>query len=123
MRLDRPIVETRDLLTYRVLARDQPALVDLVRSVLSPLTQARGGASPLIETLATYFERGCVATAAAKSLHLSVRAVTYRLDRVRTLTGFDPLDPAHRFTLHMAVLGARLLEWPERPLPDPAEAP
>ena len=30
MHLDRPIVETRDLLTYRVLARDQPALTDLV---------------------------------------------------------------------------------------------
>jgi DNA-binding PucR family transcriptional regulator len=123
MRLDRPIVETRDLLTYRVLARDQPALVDLVQSVLNPLAQARGGASPLVETLATYFDRGCVATAAATSLHLSVRAVTYRLDRVKALTGFDPLDPAHRFTLQTAVLGARLLGWPEQPFPDPADGP
>jgi sugar diacid utilization regulator len=117
MRLDRPIVETRDLLTYRVLARDQPALVDLVYSVLNPLSQARGGAAPLMQTLATYFDYGCVATAAANSLHLSVRAVTYRLDRVKSLTGFDPLDPAHRYTLQTAVLGAGLLGWPERPLP------
>jgi sugar diacid utilization regulator len=122
MQLDRPIVETRDLLTYRVLARDQPALVDLVHSVLHPLVQARGGAGPLVDTLTAYFDCGCVATAAATRLHLSVRAVTYRLDRVRSLTGFDPLDPAHRFTLHAAVLGARLLGWPEGPLPSPAAA-
>lgn len=123
MHLDTPIVETRDLLTYRVLARDQPALTDLVHSVLQPLRQARGGAGPLVETLAAYFDCGCVATAAAARLHLSVRAVTYRLDRVRSLTGFDPNDPAHRFTLQAAVLGAKLLDWPERPLPDPTPLP
>ncbi len=117
MQLDRPIVETQDLLTYRVLARDQPALVDLVNSVLNPLHQARGGAVPLLETLAAYFDCGCVATTTAAKLHLSVRAVTYRLDRVKALTGFDALDPAHRFTLQTAVLGAKLLGWPERPLP------
>ena len=117
MQLDRPIVETQDLLTYRVLARDQPALVDLVHSVLNPLHQARGGAVPLLETLSAYFNCGCVATTTAATLHLSVRAVTYRLDRVKALTGFDALDPAHRFTLQTAVLGARLLGWPERTLP------
>lgn len=119
MNLDRPVVETRDLLIYRVLARDQPALVDLIDTVLNPLRQARGGAGPLLETLVSYFDCGCVATAAAARLHLSVRAVTYRLDRVKALTGFDPADPAHRFTLHAAVLGAKLLDWPEQPLPDP----
>ncbi len=120
MRLEGPVVETRDLLTYRVLARDQPALVDLVLSVLNPLAQARGGAAPLVDTLATYFAVGCVATAAAAELHLSVRAVTYRLDRVRALSSFDPADPADRFTLQAAVLGAKLLGWPDNPLPVPA---
>lgn len=112
MQLGSPIVETRDLLTYRVLARDQPALVDLVQSVLNPLLRSRGGAAPLVDTLAMYFETGCVATATASRLHLSVRAVTYRLERIKSLTGFDPLEPAHRFTLHAAVLGAKLLGWP-----------
>jgi sugar diacid utilization regulator len=121
MNLDQPIIEPRDLLTYRVLARDQPALVDLVFSVLNPLTQARGGAGPLVETLAVYFECGCVATTAAAKLHLSVRAVTYRLDRVKSLSGFDPADPGHRFTLQAAVLGAKLLGWPDQPLPGPTQ--
>lgn len=118
MRLDKQIVTTSDVLTYRVLARDQPALIDLVDSVLSPLRRARGGPAPLIETLARYFECGCVATTAASRLHLSVRAVTYRLGRVTSLTGFDALDPADRLTLQVAVLGAQLLSWPDRPTVD-----
>lgn len=116
LRLDSPVVEAKDLLIYRVLFRDQPAIVDLVHSVLDPLRQARGGARPLLDTLEAYFDRGGVATAAAAQLHLSVRAVTYRLDRVRSLTGYDPTDPGARFTLHAAVLGARLLGWPEHDL-------
>jgi sugar diacid utilization regulator len=118
MHLDRPIVDTRAVLTYRVLARDQPALGDLVQSVLTPLHDARGGAEPLLETLAAYFDSGCVATAAAARLHLSVRAVTYRLDRAKSLTGFDPLDPGDRFTLQVAVLGAKLLGWPDNTTAD-----
>jgi sugar diacid utilization regulator len=117
MQLEKPIVQSRDLLTYRVLARDQPALVDLVQTVLDPLNNARGGAAPLLDTLGAYFDSGCVATTTARRLHLSVRAVTYRLDRVHKLTGFDPLDPTHRFTIHAAVLGAKLLGWPQRALP------
>ena len=123
LRLDTPIVEAKDLLIYRVLFRDQPAIVDLVQSVLDPLRQARGGARPLLDTLEAYFDRGGVATSAATQLHLSVRAVTYRLDRVRALTGYDATDARHRFTLHAAVLGAKLLGWPEHDLPSPSVGP
>ena len=45
-----------------------------------------------------------------------MRAVTYRLDRIKTLTGYDAADPAQRFTVHAAVLGAKLLGWPHRDL-------
>jgi hypothetical protein len=51
-------------------------------------------------------------TAAARQLHVSVRAVAYRLDRVHALTGYHAGEPTQRFTLHTAVLGARLLGWP-----------
>lgn len=122
LRLETPIVESKDLLIYRVLFRDQPAIVDLVHSTLDPLRQARGGARPLLDTLEAYFDRGGVATIAATQLHLSVRAVTYRLDRVRALTGYDATDPQHKFTLHAAVLGAKLLGWPEHDLP-PTDGP
>jgi DNA-binding PucR family transcriptional regulator len=63
------VVEGEDLLIYRVLFRDQQAIVDLVASVLGPLTEARGGARPLLDTLEAYFDTGGVATAAAVRLH------------------------------------------------------
>jgi sugar diacid utilization regulator len=116
MRIPQPVVQARDLLVFRVLGRDQAAMVDLVQGVLTPLQSARGGAEPLLATVETYLSAGGVATEAARRLHLSVRAVTYRLRRVRDLTGLDPTDPEHAFTLHAAVLGARLLDWPGRPL-------
>lgn len=114
------VAQAEDLLVYRMLLRDQAAIADLVEGVLTPLTLARGGADPLLATVEAYFATGGVATYTARRLNLSVRAVTYRLGRVRALTGYDPQNPADWFTLHAAVLGARLLGWPHRQLPRPA---
>jgi len=115
--LDADVVHARDLLVYRVLARDRAALVDLVRDVVGPLALSRGGADVLLDTLDRYFSAGDVATEAARRLHVSVRTVTYRLARVTSLTGYSVSRPDQRFALHTAVLGARLLEWPRTPLP------
>jgi sugar diacid utilization regulator len=114
--LPEPVANAADLLVYQVLLRDREAITDLVRTVLLPLDAARGGAGPLLATLEAYFSRGGVAAAAARDLHLSVRAVTYRLARVRDLTGRDPGQPADALTLQVAVIGARLLDWPATPL-------
>jgi sugar diacid utilization regulator len=119
LHVDDPVVNAHDLLVYRVLLRDQPAIVDLVHAVLSPLLQARGGAQPLLATLETYFDTGGVATETARRLYLGARTVTYRLDRIRSLTGYDPANPGHRFTLQAAVMGAKALNWPQEPLPIP----
>jgi sugar diacid utilization regulator len=116
LRLDTDAVHGRDLLVYRVIGRDQAAIADLVHSVLTPLTQARGGAEPLLQTLQAYFATGEVATETARRLHMSVRTVTYRLAKVKALTGHDATDPAQRFGLQVAVLGARLLDWPAQEL-------
>ncbi|HSK34300.1 MAG TPA: helix-turn-helix domain-containing protein [Propionicimonas sp.] len=109
---DEAMVQTRDLLIYRVLGRDRVALAELVESVLTPLTMARGGAGPLVDTLEAYFESGEVNTATARRLHVSVRTVTYRLAKIASLTGYDPTVPAQRLTLQASVVGARLLPWP-----------
>ncbi|MGW4298437.1 PucR family transcriptional regulator [Streptomyces sp. NPDC004376] len=110
--LDEPVLRAADLLVYPVLTRDRQAMTDLVLGTLGPLTAARGGARPLLETLTVYFESGCVAAEAARRLSLSVRAMTYRLERIHHLTGADPSDPTHRYMLQTAVIGARLLDWP-----------
>jgi sugar diacid utilization regulator len=117
--LAEPVVYAADLLMYRVFLRDRAALADLVGGLLEPLSAARDGAGPLLDTLEAYFAAGQVAVAAARRLHLSVRAVTYRLARVKVLTGKDPGDAADALALQVAVIGARLLDWPATPLDSP----
>jgi sugar diacid utilization regulator len=113
LRLSEPVVRAEDLLVYQVLLRDRAALCDLIETVLTPLRRARGGAEPLLGTLEVYLGSGGNTTRTAQLLHLSVRAVTYRLNRIATLTGLDPGNPAQRYPLHTAVLGARALGWPD----------
>lgn len=107
-----PVLNAADLLVFPVLLRDRDAITDLVDTVLGPLTAARGGAQPYLDTLAVLFDNQGNHTATARQMHLSVRAVTYRLDRIHALTGYHPGEPTQRFTLQAAVLGARLLGWP-----------
>ncbi|WP_328474385.1 helix-turn-helix domain-containing protein [Actinoplanes sp. NBC_00393] len=107
-----PLLNAADLLVFPVLLRDRDAINDLVSTVLGPLTAARGGARPYLDTLGVLFDNQGNYTATARDMHLSVRAVTYRLDRIRDLTGYHPGESTQRFTLHAAVLGARLLGWP-----------
>ncbi len=119
LRSHQQILDASDLLLHRVLARDEGALRELVADVLGPLVAARGGAEPLLATLEAYFGAAGNASAAARDMHLSVRALTYRLDRIRTLTGRDLADPAGRLELQTSVLGARLIGWPGSPRPVP----
>jgi DNA-binding PucR family transcriptional regulator len=91
-------------------------MADLVVSTLGPLTTARGGAGPLLDTLNAYFDSGCVAAEAARRLSLSVRATTYRLERIHKLTGASPADPTHRYLLQTAVTGVRMLDRPVKDL-------
>lgn len=120
LRLTGRVLNATELLVFQVLFRDRAAIIDLVATVLSPLGQARGGIRPLLDTLTAYFAAGGVTAETARALFLSVRAVTYRLDRVKQLTGYDPREPTQRFTLEAAVLGAKLLDWPDQPL-EPAD--
>ncbi len=109
------VVHARQLLVYRVLLRDESAMTDLVEAVLGPLAGTAEGPDRLLRTLEAYFAAGSNTSAAARTLHLSVRALSYRLQRVQELTGYRAGDPAQQLTLHVAVTGARLLDWPRRP--------
>lgn len=113
------VVRADDLLAYQMLLRDRAAVGELVEHVLGPLRGARGGAGPLVETLVALFDHGGNTAATARALHLSVRAVLYRLERITELSGYDLDQPAQRFTLQAAAVGARLLAWPEEVPPPP----
>ena len=106
------------LLVHRVLNRDRAAMADLIRSVLFPLIEAHHGPGPMLDTLEAYFDAGCMTTRAAQALHLSVRAVTYRLVRIKNLTNHDINVPDQRFALETALRGARILDWPRQSLPE-----
>lgn len=110
------IIRAEDLLVYQVLGRELEPLRELVRTVLLPLEQARGGAGPLLQTLRAYLAAAGITASTARTLHLSVRAVSYRLERIQALTGLHPGDPDDRFALDAALRGALLLDWPARPL-------
>ena len=110
------VLHAADLLVFPVLLRDRAAMADLVRTVLGPLEHARGGAEPLLATITAYAAAGYVNAEAARRLDLSVRALSYRLERIAALTGFDLDDSLQRYTLETAALGARLLDWPTTPL-------
>ncbi|MCZ7461944.1 PucR family transcriptional regulator [Streptomyces sp. WMMC940] len=114
--LGSPVVNASDLLVFQVLGRDRAAISDLVLTVLGGLAQARGGPEALLETLTAYFAAGCGNTTTARRMGVGVRTVGYRIARIRELTGYDPTDPDQRYVLQTAVLGARLLGWPESPL-------
>ncbi|MFE9425720.1 PucR family transcriptional regulator [Kitasatospora sp. NPDC006697] len=107
------LLHAADLLVLPVLLRDREALEQLVRSVLEPLRKARGGAGPLVETLIAYADSRYVTAEAARRLGLSVRALAYRIAHIVRLTGLDPDDALQRYTLETAVLGARLIGWPD----------
>jgi len=49
-----------------------------------------------------------------------VRTVNDRLYRIKALTGYNPTEATHRFAPQAAVLGAKVLTWPETQLPAPA---
>ncbi|MFF6959193.1 helix-turn-helix domain-containing protein [Streptomyces sp. NPDC008317] len=114
--LEATVLNAADLLVFPVLMRDRAAMLDLVKTVLGPLEEARGGALPLLETITAYAAAGYVNAEAARRLDLSVRALSYRLERIAAVTGFDPDDALQRYTLETAAMGARLLDWPTKPL-------
>jgi len=107
--LEAPLISFESLLPYRLLVGDRDRLTELVDTVLGPLRQARGGGAHLVATLEAFFEERGNVTAAARRLRLSTRAVSYRLGRIRSLTGYSPREPEGAFVLQLGVKGMRLL--------------
>jgi len=115
LELPDPIARFSELLPYRLLALDPTTAADTVETVLGPLRGARGCAEPLIETLEAFFSETGNISATARRLHLSPRAVTYRLERVEQLTRHSPVDPEGRFILELALRCRRLLDRGQAP--------
>jgi carbohydrate diacid regulator len=65
---------------------DEETKLSLARHLLSPLDHEE----TLLNTLSTFFAVDCSASAAARRLGIHRNTLTYRLDKIKTLTGLDP---------------------------------
>jgi PucR family transcriptional regulator, purine catabolism regulatory protein len=106
--LDRPkAVRDVDELGLRGLLagmRDDLGTTDFVQLVLGPvLEHDRGERTPLLDTLRAYLAHGCRPGPAAEQLCVHRHTLTYRLDRIRDLTGRDPRAGDHLLEFGLAL--------------------
>lgn len=64
----------------------------------------------LVDTVETLLAHGGNVSRAAEALHLHRNSLSYRIDRVRDIAGFDPLDPDDGFHLRLALFLAPLID-------------
>lgn len=63
-----------------------------------------------LSNLAEYLEAGSVISEAAEALHIHRNTLTYRLERIAEITGFDLGSPRCRLDVHVALIAYRLKE-------------
>ncbi|UPG67100.1 PucR family transcriptional regulator [Gordonia hongkongensis] len=91
----RRVFTSRELLVDEAIGALDPALRTELRSLVEPLVAADGrSSSDLVRTLAVHLAHGCSATRSAAALHIGRQSLYQRLERIRTVLGFDPTDPA-----------------------------
>jgi sugar diacid utilization regulator len=111
---DAPVAEDIGSGAYRLLFRVFASHPDEVRSfyedTVAPLVRydERYG-SELVGTLETFLERNGATGAAAAALYVHRHTVTYRLERVRELTGLDPAQSEDRERLGLGLKAYRIL--------------
>jgi carbohydrate diacid regulator len=65
---------------------DENTKIDLAKYLLSPLDHER----ELLSTLDVFFTENCCPSATAKQLSIHRNTLSYRLDKIASLTGLDP---------------------------------
>src|SRR5699024_11867038 len=70
-----------------------------------PLRQVGG---PLLATVSTYLNEGRSLEATARQLYVHPNTVRYRLRRIATVTGWDPLDAREGVVLQIAIAVGQL---------------
>lgn len=65
---------------------DETTKIDLAKYLLSPLDYE----TELLTTLNVFFTEGCCLSTTAKSLSIHRNTLSYRFDKIATLTGLDP---------------------------------
>jgi hypothetical protein len=91
-------------LLVRTALRAPGDLATLVDGTLGPLRDVeRGPASELLPTFAAYLANGCNMNATSAAMPAHRHTVAHRLERLRDVTGLDPLVPEDREQLGVAL--------------------
>jgi sugar diacid utilization regulator len=113
-RSDVPIAEDIGTGTYRLLFRVLASHPEEVRSfyedTVAPLVAYDAQYSTdLVGTLSAYLERNCNMNATASAIYAHRHTVAYRLERVKDLTGLDPLLSEDRERLGLGLKAYRII--------------
>jgi sugar diacid utilization regulator len=111
---DGPIAEDIGQGTYRLLFRVLASHPEEVRSFYEDTVAAVVGyddqySTDLAGTLEAYLEHNCNMNATAAAIYAHRHTVAYRLDRVRELTGLDPMQSEDRERLGLGLKAYRII--------------
>lgn len=79
---------------------DERTKIDLARHLLSPLSDT----SELVETLEAFFEQDCCPSQTAEALTIHRNTLSYRLDKIASLTGLDAREFDDAVQIRLALL-------------------
>jgi carbohydrate diacid regulator len=88
---------------------DERTKIELALHLLSPLDNE----SELIHTLKVFFAENCALTTTAKQLCIHRNTLTYRLEKISSLTGLDPRRFDEAVQIRLALLLQEFQEEPE----------
>lgn len=97
-------------LLFRVLASHPEEVRAFYDDTIAPLARYdEQYGSDLVGTLAAWFEHDCSTVATAAAIYVHRHTVAYRLERVRDLSGLDPLKSEDRERLGLGLKAGRLI--------------
>jgi len=97
-------------LLFRVLASHPEEVRSFYEDTIAPLARYdEQYGSDLVATLAAWFEHDCSTVATAAAIFVHRHTVAYRLDRVKELSGLDPLRSEDRERLGLGLKAGRVI--------------
>jgi hypothetical protein len=97
-------------LLFRVLASHPEEVRSFFEDTVAPIVRYdEQYTTDLVGTLETYLERNCNMNATAQAIHAHRHTVSYRLERIRDLTGLDPFTSEDRERLGLGLKAYRII--------------
>jgi len=104
------IGDTTYRLLFRVLASHPEEVRSFFEDTVAPIVRYdEQYSTDLVGTLSSYLSSNCNMNATAQSIYAHRHTVSYRLDRIRELTGLDPLTSEDRERLGLGLKAYRII--------------